>query len=229
VRRERIRHTGSIKYDSAGLEERTEISNIRMFHLNAIDPPRLVLFGGSTHAGEEELLARAFINLRRKFPALCLFIAPRHVERVREIRKQLENLSLEVRLSSEAETRADSKPDCVLLDKTGELQLWYGIATVVFMGKSLTARGGQNPVEPIVAGIPVIFGPHMENFARLAESLIAKNGAIQVRNAGELETAAGRLLRDPEARRLLVENAQQVLTEHRGATARTARLVVDPV
>jgi 3-deoxy-D-manno-octulosonic-acid transferase len=229
VRRERICHTGSIKYDSAGLEDRTEIPGIRMFHLNALDPTRLVLFGGSTHAGEEELLARVFLNLRRESPALCLFIAPRHVERVREIRKQLESLSLEVRLSSEAETHADSKPDCVLLDKTGELQLWYGIATVVFMGKSLTARGGQNPVEPIVAGVPVIFGPHMENFARLAEHLIAKNGAIEVRNVSEFETAAGKLLRAPEARRLLVENARQVLTEHRGATVRTARLIVDLV
>ena len=229
VARERIRHTGSIKYDSAVPQDRMEIQRTGMFHLNAPGATPLVLFGGSTHAGEEELLARVFLNLRREFPSLCLFIAPRHVERMREIRKQLESLSLEVRLSSEAETQSDSKPDCVLLDKTGELQLWYGIATVVFIGKSLNARGGQNPVEPIAAGVPVIFGPHMENFATLARSLIAKDGAIEVRNAEELEKAAGKLLREPEARRLLVENAQQVLTQHRGATARTAALLVDLV
>ncbi len=229
VERDRIRRTGSIKYDPAGLEDKVKIQRIGMFHLNPLDPTHLVLLGGSTHAGEEELLAQIFLKLRQSFPSLCLFLAPRHVERVREIREHLENLSLKVCLASEAETHGDSKPDCVLLDKTGELQRWYGIATVVFIGKSLTAHGGQNPVEPIAAGVPVIFGPHMENFARLAKSLVAKNGAIEVRDADELEKAVGKLLGDPEARRFLVENAQHVLMEHRGATARTAALLVDLV
>src|SRR5205814_9834019 len=185
-----------------------------------------VLFGGSTHRGEEEILAKAFLRLRQKFPSLCLFIAPRHVERVPEIRRQLEALSLDVRLASEAANHGDAEPDCVILDTTGELQGWYGIATVVFMGKSLTAHGGQNPVEPIAAGKPVIFGPHMENFAGLARTLVAKDGAIQVLDVEELECAAEKLLRDNEVRRLLVQNAEGVLKQHRGATAHTAQLIV---
>jgi 3-deoxy-D-manno-octulosonic-acid transferase len=225
VESRRIHHTGSIKYDSSGLEDRTDIQRIGMFHLSVLNPNHLVLFGGSTHRGEEKLLAQIFLRLRQRFPSLCLFIAPRHVERVREIQRQLESLSLEVRLSSEAETHRDSKPDCVLLDKTGELRLWYGIATVVFVGKSLTAHGGQNPVEPITAGVPVIFGPHMENFATLARALVSKNGAIEVADEISLEQAADNLLRDSIARRVLVENAEQVLMNHRGATARTGALV----
>jgi 3-deoxy-D-manno-octulosonic-acid transferase len=156
-----------------------------------------------------------------------LFIAPRHVERVREIRRQLESLSLEVRLVSEATTHSESKPDCVLLDKTGELQSWYGVAAVVFIGKSLTAHGGQNPAEAIFAGVPVVFGPHMENFAVLARALVARRGAIQVGNSDQLEQALGHLLGDSEARSDLIRNAEEVLAEHRGASARTARLVVD--
>jgi len=89
------------------------------------------------------------------------------------------------------------------------------------------AHGGQNPVEPIIGDKPVIFGPHMENFATLAMSLVANNGAIQVNDAGELERAAEKLLRDDETRRLLVQNAGKVLAQHRGATARTAQLIVD--
>ncbi len=131
-----------------------------------------------------------------------------------------------VRLTSEAASDDETKPDCLLLDATGELQFWYGIATVVFVGKSLTAHGGQNPVEPIVAGKPVIFGPHMENFATLAQTLVAKNGAIQVLDVEQLERAAEKLLRNNEARRLLVQSAEAVLTQHRGATARTAQLIV---
>jgi 3-deoxy-D-manno-octulosonic-acid transferase len=93
------------------------------------------------------------------------------------------------------------------------------------MGKSLTARGGQNPVEPIIAGKPVVFGPHMENFATLAKTLVSKNGAIQVRDADSLEMAVEKLLSDGKARQQVVENAREVVTEHRGATARVAALI----
>jgi 3-deoxy-D-manno-octulosonic-acid transferase len=91
----------------------------------------------------------------------------------------------------------------------------------------LTAHGGQNPVEPVVAGVPVIFGPNMENFARLAQELVAKKGAIEVHDAVSLERAIQDLLADSGARRSLVENAEEVISQHRGATARTARLIAD--
>jgi len=228
VARDRIRAVGSIKYDPNGRDQRSKAQGkAQQGGFNHADRERPVLFGGSTHRGEEEILARVFLKLRQKFPSLRLFIAPRHVERSREIRVQLEDLSLHVRLASEARSHRDAKPDCVLLDTTGELQRWYGMATVVFIGKSLMAHGGQNPVEPILAGKPVIFGPHMENFATLAQTLVAKNGAIQVLDVDELERAAEKLLRDNGARRLLVQRAEETLTQHRGATARTAQLVVD--
>jgi 3-deoxy-D-manno-octulosonic-acid transferase len=226
IERYRIRHTGSIKYDPAGFYERIHAQTIGVSDLDAF-AERPVLFGGSTHRGEEEILAKAFLKLRQSFSLLCLFIAPRHVERLREIRAQLEALSLHVRLATEVATLGNAKPECVLLDTTGELRNWYPIATVVFIGKSLMAHGGQNPVEPIIGGKPVIFGPHMENFATLAMSLVANNGAIQVNDASELERAAEKLLRDGEKRRLLVQNAGEVLAQHRGATARTAQLIVD--
>jgi 3-deoxy-D-manno-octulosonic-acid transferase len=225
VEEARIRHTGSIKYDSSDSVGGINGQQMRISQLTGFNGSGLVLFGGSTHPGEERLLAQVFLTLRPSFPSLSLFIAPRHVERVREIRKQLESFSLQVRLTSETPNPSDSKPDCVLLDKTGELPRWYGAATVVFIGKSLTAHGGQNPVEPIAAGVPVIFGPHMENFAALARALVAKNGAVEVSDEKTLEQAVDNLLRDATSRRVLVKNAKQVLTSHRGATARTAALV----
>lgn len=227
IERKRIHCTGSIKYDLSGIEGGLEIQGIGIFHLNTRDPKNLVLFGGSTHSGEEEILAHVFLKLRKQFSSLSLFIAPRHVERVREIRRQLESLSLEVRLTSEAATHPESTPDCVLLDRTGELQSWYGIATVVFIGKSLRAHGGQNPVEAISAGVPVVFGPHMENFAVLAKSLVSRKGAIQVSDSDQLEQVLGHLLSDGEARSRLIRNAEEVLAEHRGASTRTAQLVAD--
>lgn len=239
VERSRIEYTGSIKYDPTGLDQESgelvavSLSVAPKFNegggdvLPDLNPERPVLFGGSTHRGEEEILAKIFARLRLKFPSLRLFIAPRHVERVREIRAQLEALPLQVCLASEAANHGEPEVDCVLLDTTGDLRRWYSIATVVFIGKSLTALGGQNPVEPIMTRKPVVFGPHMENFVTLARTLVSKAGAIQVHDAESLERAIEDLLGDSEARHRLVRNAHEVLDQHRGATARAAALIAD--
>jgi 3-deoxy-D-manno-octulosonic-acid transferase len=228
VARSRIKCTGSIKYDPDGRDQSSELQqaahSARFSHVGS---ERDVLFGGSTHQGEEEILATVFLRLRQQFPSLRLFIAPRHVERLREIRAQLDASGLlRVALASEARAgRECNDADCVLLDTTGELQRWYDIATVVFVGKSLGAHGGQNPVEPILAGKPVVFGPHMENFATLAKALVSKKGAIQVRDIDSLERVIAELLHDSDARQRLVQNAREVLNAHQGATARAAALI----
>lgn len=211
---DRIRCVGSIKFDVAASVEARETT----LRLN-----RPVLFGGSTHRGEEELLATAFQRLRSQFPELLLVIAPRHVERTREIRASLEARGLHVALGSQG--TADAR-DCLLIDTTGELQSWYGIATVVFVGKSLTAHGGQNPVEPIVAGKPVLFGPNMENFQPLADSLVQSGAAIRVEDLDSLTDAAAAVLRDSSRAARMVEHGRSVLALHAGATRRTAELLV---
>jgi 3-deoxy-D-manno-octulosonic-acid transferase len=236
VERSRIKCTGSIKYDpdvqaqsqavAASLPPTRKLSEGGSDALSIKVPDGAVLFGGSTHRGEEEILATIFLRLRQQFPSLRLFIAPRHVERLREIRAQLDALGLHAALASEARTGCEGNDaDCVLLDTTGQLQRWYDIATVVFVGKSLTAHGGQNPVEPILAGKPVVFGPHMENFGTLAKTLVSKKAGIQVRDADSLERAIVELLGDTAARQRLVQNAREVLSTHKGATERAAALV----
>jgi 3-deoxy-D-manno-octulosonic-acid transferase len=225
VSRERIHHVGSIKYDPAEttVNPETPLQVLRAF---GIDGDRPILFGGSTHAGEEEVLGEISQKLRSDFPAVTLIVAPRHVERAGEIRTRLARLGLKVSLRSEAgAAQALPPPDCILLDSTGELQNWYAVATIVFVGKSLTARGGQNPVEPILAGKPVLFGPHMENFSALAQALVASEAAIQIHDPSSLQEKIAWLLRDREAALRLVVNAQAVLARHSGATGRTALLV----
>jgi 3-deoxy-D-manno-octulosonic-acid transferase len=122
-----------------------------------IDPTRPILFGGSTHRGEEQILADVFCTVRPEFSNLLLVLAPRHVERANEVASELRKRGLR----SIRQTATGSTPeelDCLLIDTTGELPGWYNIATIVFIGKSLTAHGGQNPVEAISAQKPVIFG-----------------------------------------------------------------------
>jgi len=224
VPRERIQHVGSIKYDPMETTVNPD-SPLQVLRAFGIDGDRSILFGGSTHAGEEEVLGEIFQRLRADFPAFTLIVAPRHVERAGEIRTRLARLGLNVSLRSEAGAARALPPDCILLDSTGELQNWYAVATIVFVGKSLTARGGQNPVEPILAGKPVLFGPHMENFSTLAQALVANQAAIQIHDPNSLQEKVAWLLRDREAALRLVANAQAVLARHSGATGRTAMLV----
>jgi 3-deoxy-D-manno-octulosonic-acid transferase len=221
---ERINHAGSIKYDpeNTDVDLTTPQSVLAGFGLEN----RTVLFGGSTHAGEEKILAEVFRALRLQFVDLLLVLAPRHTERTAEVQGMLEEASFRVARRSQSPA-VDPFLECVILDSTGELRDWYGVATLAFVGKSLLARGGQNPAEAILAGKPVLFGPHMENFAVLANSLVAQNGAIQVRSATDLLRAMANLLANPEQREELVKNARAVLDTHRGATARTAQLIVD--
>jgi 3-deoxy-D-manno-octulosonic-acid transferase len=225
VSRNRIHVTGSIKFDPDVQPESQAVATSLRDVFPAVSSDSLVLFGGSTHRGEEKILAEILLRLRQQFPTLRLFIAPRHVERLQEIRAELDSFPLRVALASEPLQGRKDDADCMLLDTTGELQRWYGIATVVFVGKSLTAHGGQNPVEPLFAGKPVVFGPHMENFATLAKMLVSSHGAIQVADTNSLEGAVAELFRDGDARKRLVQNARAALSEHQGATARAAALI----
>lgn len=225
VDRARIRPVGSIKYDPADVQ--IELAATEGIHRQfKIDKNRPIILGGSTHAGEEEMLGKIFRDLRDEFPELLLIVAPRHVERAGEVYRALESLDLRVARRSAISSNG-VEFDCLIIDTTGELRNWYSLATIVFMGKSLTAHGGQNPVEAILAAKPVTFGPNMENFAALASALAKENGAIQVNSPDELRRALVDLLRDPEQRERLVRNARTVVDAHHGATARTAALVVN--
>lgn len=220
VGRARIHPVGSIKFDPTGDLPDPQKPRALLDQMG-IDAARPILLAGSTHDGEEEILAQVFQRLREEFPDLFFIVAPRHVERAREIESKLRALGLTTAFRSAPMAR----PDLLLLDTTGELRNWYPVATIVFIGKSLTARGGQNPVEAVVANRPVLFGPHMENFARLAKQLLESGGAVQTDDSASLTNAAAALLRDPAARAGLVRNALGVLDRHRGATARTAALL----
>ena len=220
----KIRLFGSIKYDPENVEIDPELPRgvLKGFGLDK----RTVIFGGSTHQGEEKLLAEVFRALKRDFVDLLLVLAPRHTERTGEVRRELEGMEFNVALRSQIPS-PDPFLDCLLIDSTGELRHWYGSATVVFVGKSLLAHGGQNPAEAILAGKPVLFGPHMENFTALADSLVVSGAAVRVSSATDVRRATTDLLANPEEREKMVQNARKVLDIHRGATARTAQFVLN--
>lgn len=224
VDRDRIRRTGSIKFDPSLLRVDRANAENALRDLK-IELHRPILLAGSTHPGEEKIVATIYFDLRKEFPDLFLILVPRHTERRREILRDLEQLELRATLRSRP--ASDLPLDCLIVDSTGELQNWYAVATIVFVGKSLAATGGQNPVEPIAAGKPVVFGPHMENFAALARELVECGGAVQIQTAADLKRAIAALLRDANLRNKLSERGRAALEKHRGATALTARFIAE--
>lgn len=219
VKASQIRAVGNIKYDV--FNQPILFDAAQRLRETGIDAARPVLFGGSTHRGEEQILVDVFCALRPEFPDLFLILAPRHVERANEIEAELHKRNLRSIRQTVAGNRIQEL-DCLLIDTTGELPAWYNVATIVFIGKSLTAHGGQNPVEAISARKPVLFGPHMENFASLAKELIAGGGALRVQNSQELMEHSRRLLNSPAEREELTNNALRIIQPHREAATRTA-------
>jgi 3-deoxy-D-manno-octulosonic-acid transferase len=220
----KIRCTGSIKFDQAAAGSASRVEEFRsLLAALGIHPEAPILVAGSTHAGEEKLLAGMLPALREKHPGLVFLIVPRHVERTPEILRELASTGL--RIARRSALAGAHGCDLLLVDSTGELRDWYALATVVFVGKSLTAEGGQNPAEPALLGRPVIFGPHMENFEAVVAHLLAQDAAVQVSGAAELPAAIEALLRDPARRAALAGHAREALASHQGATARSAEFL----
>ncbi len=186
---------GNLKYDTSltqgSLE--TEITKKATKEAYGFDSAAPLWICGSTHRGEEQLLFSAFLQLRRTIPDLQLLIAPRNIERADEI----VSLGRQCNLDCRTWTGAKHTPGPILiLDTIGDLEGCYPMAEVVFIGGSLVPEGGHNPIEPAAAGIPVLFGPHMEDFAEIATKLIDCGGARQVTSTASLSTAVQLLCTD---------------------------------
>jgi 3-deoxy-D-manno-octulosonic-acid transferase len=224
VCQERICITGNPKFDfSAGGGNR--VAEFREFLRQCgVQDEAPILLAGSTFAGEERIVAEVFRELRTEFPDLFLILVPRHAERTEAVIADLHPLGLRLaRRTAAPEVGADA----LIVDTTGELRDWYSLATVVFIGKSLTSTGGQNPVEAVMAGKPVVFGPHMENFQPIVSRWLAADAAIEVPDAPELRKQVALLLRDDARRAELADRARKIVAVHEGATLRTARAVLE--
>ncbi len=221
---ERIHHTGSLKFDPGGGAtplRRPEFQEI----LDAFGRSPVIL-AASTHAGEEAWIARA---IREAAPEALIAIAPRHAERRNEVFADLENAGFisALRSTFDARQTAIERPDVLLIDSTGELRDWTAHADVVVIGKSFLSTGGQNPTEAVLAGRPVIFGPHMENFEPLATRLADCGGALRAADQHSLRGAIRAALK-PDNTSSMTIAAATLIRGHEGATGRVIRLFDPP-
>ncbi len=186
-RPETVQVVGNMKFDAARLTEQRTLDVRGLLRQIGVADDALILVAGSTHDGEELLLAEMAARLRKKFPNLFLILVPRHFERCNDLGQKLKARGVKFifrnAIFANTQLRA-GEVDCLLVNTTGELKFFYEPATVVFVGKSLTAIGGQNPIEPGAQGKAIVFGPNMQNFADITRSFLKKDAAVQVKNAG---------------------------------------------
>jgi 3-deoxy-D-manno-octulosonic-acid transferase len=220
---------GNLKFDAAKLDEQRRLNVSALLRQIGVPADAPILVAGSTHDGEEILLADIVRRLRTKFPKLFLILVPRHFERCPELDQKLRARGVKFMFRKEIRPGTRLEPDaleCLVVNTTGELMAFYEPATVVFIGKSLTAFGGQNPIEPAAIGKPVVFGPNMQNFADIVRLFKQKNSVVQVQDAAELERVFGELLADAERRAALGRSARAVVEENLGAVARTTDMIL---
>ena len=179
--------TGSFKFDVAHRNEAKE-RELRDW----IGSGRILL-GGSTWPGEDEVLLRIYSDITKAqggVPQVKLVIAPRHFEKADAVEENIKSAGFSCvrrsRNDSPTHPLANSSTPVYLADTTGELMGLYGIADVVFVGKSLCAHGSQNMIEPCLCGKPTAVGPYTENFRPVMSDLLAADAIRQVKDEMEL-------------------------------------------
>jgi 3-deoxy-D-manno-octulosonic-acid transferase len=220
-------HTmGTVKFDVAQRDPAGEAVAEDVLRKFRLREDAVILLGGSTWQGEESVLCGLYKKLRQNHPNLFLVLVPRHVERAAEVMQTLDEHGLSyVRRSRIEHLKDDRRPDVLFIDTTGELRNFYSVAHIIFVGKSLTQHGGQNPIEPAMYGKAVIVGPNMENFPAVMAEFMRNDAVVQVEDRNTLEQTLSQLIGNPGERVELGLRAARTVENNRGVIERTVELL----
>lgn len=215
--------TGNLKFDvtpnpkllARGLEWRQTLN-------------RPVLLACSTREGEEAQLLDAFGALPAPRPLLVL--VPRHPQRFEEVARLISasgwDLARRSEWGDEPPPPQASEADIWLGDSMGELPMYYGMADAALLGGSFAALGGHNLIEAAACGCPLVMGPHTFNFAQAARLSLKARASVRAETLAEGVQRAVALSLDPQ-RNEWVQRALDFAAQHRGASARMARVVLE--
>jgi len=219
---ERLQTVGNIKFDVSiptTVIEQGQLLKRQLFS------GRFVWLCASTHADEELVLLKIYQSLKASaIPELLIVLVPRHPERFAAVNKIAGQLGLDTVLRTSS-VPCGAATDVYLADTMGELKMLYAACDVAFVGGSLVPKGGHNILEPTAVGVPVLFGPFMDNFKDIAKGILQAEAAIQCQEPVELTAAIAGLYAAPLQRRLMVEQGKQFLQGNRGALERISQLL----
>jgi len=176
---------------------------------------------GSTRPGEEAAALEAFALSRKKIPGMRLCLAPRHLNRVKEVVQLAEQAGFRVALRSEGRA---ANAEVLVLDTHGELLSVYRKAEAAFVGGTLVPVGGHNVLEPAVSGVPVLFGPHTANVREEAEGLEKSGGGFRITGSGSMAAVLLKLMGSRASGRRAGARARAFVKTRQGVARRVAAL-----
>ncbi|GAB6139940.1 lipid IV(A) 3-deoxy-D-manno-octulosonic acid transferase [Methylosoma difficile] len=185
---------------------------------------RFVWLCASTHADEELLLLQVYQRIKAQIPHLLLVLVPRHPERFPDVKKITEQQSLNIVLRT-ANQACTAATDVYLADTMGELKMLYAACDVALVGGSLVPKGGHNILEALAVGVPVLFGPFMNNFKDIAHGALQAQAALQCQTDTDIAEAVNRLYQQDGLRLQMVDQGKMFLQSNRGALARVCTLL----
>ena len=209
---------GNTKFDLPDPAGTTDEMSALKNEIGLQDGPVIVF--GSTHPGEEEIICEVFNKLKKDINNISMILAPRHIDRSDEITEILNSskIRFNVRTQTQKGNRDHKHAECLLLDTVGELTRMYSFGEIAFVGGSLIKRGGHNLLEPAAAGIPVLHGPHMDNFRAITTFLHNANAAIETADRESLLNTILELLNDSDKLSKMKQNALEAYMKGKGAT-----------
>lgn len=219
--RERVQAVGNLKFDIA-IDPQLLVSGRQL--KRETFSGRFVWIIASTHKNEEAIFVKLYQKLKSSIPELLLLLVPRHPERFTEVERLVIENDLKLTTRS-SQSNCTDETDVFLLDSMGELKLFYAAADLAFVGGSMVPAGGHNILEPAALGVPVMFGPYMDNFREIKRNVLAAEAAIQCLNDAEILSHVGGLYQNPAAREALVQNGLQFVADNRGALDKIAKMI----
>jgi 3-deoxy-D-manno-octulosonic-acid transferase len=225
---ERVRITSSLKYDTARTEPDGPGVQKLSEQLHLGREPLWVV--GGTGPGEEAIALDIFSRLKKEpaLETLRMAVIPRKPERFEEVAELIRQSGFPwVRYSrlKQENIAAEGKPDIILGDTMGDLNKFYALASVVFVGRTLVPMGGSDMMEPAALGKCTLFGPYTFNFKQTVQELLAGQGAIEVPDKEQLFEMTRKCLLDKDFARQIAENGRAIILRNKGATQKTLQAV----
>ncbi|MCP4024140.1 MAG: hypothetical protein GY729_20020 [Desulfobacteraceae bacterium] len=216
---------GNIKFDQP-VPDFNKTGLLELKNNLGLENNTVVFLAGSTHEGEEIILADLFKDLKEQVPELVMVIVPRDPKRCKALLPVFLQRNINTALMSQLD-KGQLKTDnpafshAILIDQMGLLAKLYAVCDLAFVGGSMVPEGGHNPLEPAAFSKPILFGPHMTDFDLIAK-LLTQNigGAMTVDSKKDLKRAATDILTDKQKQRQMGSNNYKVFCENSGAVQR---------
>ncbi|MRG56235.1 3-deoxy-D-manno-octulosonic acid transferase [Phyllobacterium sp. SYP-B3895] len=208
--------SGNLKVDTAV----PPVNNTELAAMQRMIGTRKTWAAISTHQGEEEIVAQVHHMLKARHRDLLTIIVPRHPDRAPEIAEAIEKMGMKVALRSKAD-QIEPDTDIYLGDTIGDMGLYLRLAEIAFVGRSLTAQGGQNPLEPAMLKSAILSGRNVQNFRDSYQRLIKNGAAKLVRDKDMLAGAVNYLFNNPEERQVMIDAGLKTVEDMRGSLDRT--------